>query len=149
MKRALLFDLDETLVIEEPAAVAAFEATAEVATARHAVDVTNGASCLQREKLAASGLGEYFDVTVVSAEFGVGKPDASIFRHALSQLGAGSEHTVMVGDTLSRDVDGALAAGLGAVWVNRSKRSRPADRPALVEVSTLGELQTALSRVAL
>ncbi len=37
MKRALLFDLDDTLVVEEPAAAAAFLATAEVAVARHRV----------------------------------------------------------------------------------------------------------------
>ena len=33
MKRALLFDLDETLMVEEPAAVAAFTATAQFAQA--------------------------------------------------------------------------------------------------------------------
>jgi putative hydrolase of the HAD superfamily len=37
--------------------------------------ITNGASCLQREKLATAGLSEYFDTVIVSAEFGVGKPD--------------------------------------------------------------------------
>ena len=49
--------------------------------------VTNGASCLQREKLAGSGLGDHFDAVVVSGDLGVGKPDASVFRHALSLLG--------------------------------------------------------------
>ena len=39
MDRMLLFDLDETLVVEEPAAVAAFEATAQVAATHHDVDV--------------------------------------------------------------------------------------------------------------
>jgi putative hydrolase of the HAD superfamily len=48
--------------------------------------VTNGASCLQREKLAASGLADHFTAVVVSADIGVGKPDAAIFRHALTQL---------------------------------------------------------------
>ena len=48
--------------------------------------VTNGAACLQREKLTASGLSGYFDVVVVSSEFGVAKPDAAIFGHALAQM---------------------------------------------------------------
>jgi putative hydrolase of the HAD superfamily len=107
--------------------------------------VTNGASCLQREKLKASGLGACFAAVVVSAEVGVGKPDAEPFRHALAQLGCEAADAVMVGDSLSRDVDGALAAGLGAVWLNRSGRVRPADRPDLVEVATLGELPAALA----
>jgi putative hydrolase of the HAD superfamily len=107
--------------------------------------VTNGASCLQREKLAASGLDEHFDVVVVSAEFGTAKPDAAIFQHALSLLGSDAKHAAMVGDSLSRDVDGAIAAGLRGVWINRHARSRPDDRPDLVEVSTLSDLPRRLA----
>jgi putative hydrolase of the HAD superfamily len=110
--------------------------------------VTNGASCLQREKLAASGLDEHFNVVVVSAELGTAKPDATIFQHALSLLGSDAKHAVMVGDSLSRDVYGAIAAGLGGVWLNRHKRSRPDDRTDLVEVSTLSDLSAALESLA-
>jgi putative hydrolase of the HAD superfamily len=110
--------------------------------------ITNGASCLQREKLATAGLDEYFDVVVVSAEFGIGKPHPSIFEHALSLLGSDREHAVMIGDSIARDVDGAIAAGLQAVWVNRSGRPRPADRPGLVEVSTLAGLPAAIGSMA-
>jgi hypothetical protein len=39
VRGALLFDLDETLMVEEPAAVEAFAATALVAAACHDVDV--------------------------------------------------------------------------------------------------------------
>jgi putative hydrolase of the HAD superfamily len=109
--------------------------------------LTNGASCLQREKLAASGLGEYFQVVVVSAEFGVGKPDASIFGHALSLLGCDGAHAVMIGDSLRRDIDGALAAGLSGIWVNRPGDPRPAGRANLLEISSLSELAAVLSRL--
>jgi len=110
--------------------------------------ITNGASCLQREKLSTAGLSEYFDVVIVSAEFGIGKPDPSIFKHALDQLGVTAEWTTMVGDSLTRDVDGAIAAGLQTVWVNRSGSPRPEDRSDLVEISTLIDLPVALSAVA-
>ncbi len=110
--------------------------------------VTNGASCLQREKLAASGLSDYFDVVVVSAEFGVGKPDAAIFRHALSKLGSADARAVMVGDSLSRDIDGAIAAGLGGVWVNRFGKPRPEARSDLVEIATMSDLVPALTQFA-
>ena len=110
--------------------------------------ITNGASCLQREKLATAGLDEYFDVVVVSAEFGVAKPDPSIFAHALSLLGPDPKHAVMIGDSLTRDIDGAMAAGLRGVWVNRTGQPRPADRPDLVEVTTLSELPAVLQSMA-
>jgi putative hydrolase of the HAD superfamily len=110
--------------------------------------ITNGASCLQREKLATAGLDEYFDVVVVSSEFGVGKPHPSIFKHALDQLGVTAEWTTMVGDSLTRDVDGAIAAGLQGVWVNRSGEPRPSDRSDVVEVTTLSDLPAALGSMA-
>jgi FMN phosphatase YigB (HAD superfamily) len=62
----------------------------------------------------------------------------------LSQIGSDAGRAVMVGDSLTRDVDGAIAAGLGAVWVNRFGSPRPTDRPDLIEVSTLGDLPAAL-----
>jgi putative hydrolase of the HAD superfamily len=106
--------------------------------------VTNGAACLQREKLAASGLGAYFAVVVVSADLGVAKPDAAVFEYALSQLGVVAERAVMVGDSIDKDVNGALAAGLGAVWLNREGCAAPANRTDLLAISTLSDLPSAL-----
>jgi putative hydrolase of the HAD superfamily len=104
--------------------------------------VTNGASCLQREKLAASGLEEHFDAVVVSGDLGIGKPEAAIFRHALSLLGA--DEGVMVGDSLDRDVDGARAAGLGAVWINRFGAGP--GRDGVPEIASLAELGAVLGQ---
>jgi putative hydrolase of the HAD superfamily len=103
--------------------------------------VTNGASCLQREKLAASGLADRFDAVVVSGDLGVRKPDASVFRHALSLLGAPADAAVMVGDNLESDIAGARAAGVRAVWINRTGRPRP---EGVTEISTLAELPALL-----
>lgn len=75
------------------------------------------------------------------------KPDPALFEHAVSELGADRDHTVMVGDSIAKDVDGGLAAGLDAVWVNRNGRSAPPDRPDLVEISTLGDLPDVLDKL--
>jgi FMN phosphatase YigB (HAD superfamily) len=50
----------------------------------------------------------------------------------------------MVGDSIVKDVDGALAAGLAAVWVNRDGGAAPPKRTDLVEISTLSDLLSAL-----
>jgi putative hydrolase of the HAD superfamily len=120
------------------------DALAGLAESRPLAVVTNGAGCLQREKLAASGLGGFFQSVVVSADLGTAKPNASVFRHALGQLGVEDGDAVMVGDSIAKDVDGALAAGLGAVWINRNGHSAPADRADVVEISTLSDLSEAL-----
>jgi putative hydrolase of the HAD superfamily len=100
--------------------------------------ITNGASGMQRSKLAAVGLTGAFDPTVVSSEVGVKKPDPGIFEHALVQAGAEPADAWHVGDNPWVDVKGAAAAGLRTVWVNRTGAEQPEDAPrADVEVSSL------------
>ena len=110
--------------------------------------VTNGASCLQREKLTVSGLSCYFDAVVVSSDLGVAKPDAAIFGHTLGQLHLDASCAVMVGDSLERDADGAIAAGLAGVWVNRDGRPRPPGHANVIEISTLSALPSVLPALA-
>jgi len=57
---------------------------------------------------------------VSSSEHGRMKPHASIFEAALRILGVPARNAVMVGDTLSHDIEGALGAGLRAVLLHRS-----------------------------
>lgn len=109
--------------------------------------VTNGAGCLQREKLAASGLSDYFEVVVVSADLGVAKPHPSVFNQALSKLDTDSDHAVMVGDSIAKDMDGALAAGLGAIWLNRDSHTVPPNRSNFVEITTLSDLPDVLNKL--
>jgi putative hydrolase of the HAD superfamily len=106
--------------------------------------VTNGASCLQREKLAASGFERYFDVIAVSGEVGVGKPAAPIYSRTVELLGVPAGAAAMIGDSLERDVVGARAAGLHAVWLNRSGLRPAGPRPPL-EIETLRALPEVLA----
>jgi putative hydrolase of the HAD superfamily len=99
--------------------------------------VTNGASSIQREKLDASRLEPYFDAVVVSGELGTGKPDQTIFHHALEQLAHDGSQAVMVGDSLPRDVEGALAAGLRAVWIGDGDGRPPDGVPVIASVAQL------------
>jgi hypothetical protein len=104
-----------------------------------------GASCLQRDKLASSGLSHYFDVVVVSGDLGVVKPDASIFIDACSRLGVQPADAIMIGDSRTRDIDGALGAGLRAVWLNRSETARAEHGPRYTEISSLTALPALLT----
>jgi len=68
--------------------------------------------------LEEHGLRRYLHHVVDSAVVGVEKPDAAIFRHALSLAGAAPDRTLHVGDLYAVDVVGARAAGLHAVLVD-------------------------------
>ena len=108
--------------------------------------LTNGTPGLQREKIAGSGLAHYFDAVTVAGEVGVGKPDARAFAAALEAAGATPGGTVMVGDSLRRDVQGAQQAGLRAFWLNRNGRDRELDMMPDAEMTSLRELPTLLRR---
>lgn len=88
--------------------------------------LTNGPSELQRRKLRASGLLEEFDAVAITGELGVHKPDPRAFKLALELLGTRADETAMVGDDLTNDVAGAIAAGFAAVvWVERQPGEIP------------------------
>jgi putative hydrolase of the HAD superfamily len=67
-------------------------------------------------------LDDFFDAVVVSHLVGVEKPDPRIFRIAMELLGADPERTIHVGDVPEIDLEGARAAGIDAVLVDRRGR---------------------------
>ena len=82
--------------------------------------VTNGDAREQRAKIERHDLARFFDVIVIEGEFGAGKPDAAVYRTALSTLGVAAGPDVwMAGDHLEFDVAGAQRLGLRAAWVDR------------------------------
>jgi len=81
--------------------------------------LTNGSPDLQKEKLAGvPELAPYFDHIVISGDYGRGKPDPGIFRHALSLLGVEPEDAIMIGDKLTTDILGSSRVGMDNIWIN-------------------------------
>ena len=66
----------------------------------------------------------YFDEIVISGAFGRGKPDPTIFEHALERMGLNKDEAIMVGDNLMTDILGASRAGIKSVWINRHDKER-------------------------
>lgn len=88
--------------------------------------VTNGDADMQRDKIARFDLERLFDVIVIEGEFGVGKPDPRVYRHALEILRSTPETTWMVGDNFEWDVAAPKQLGLRAVWIDRDGEGLPA-----------------------
>ena len=87
--------------------------------------VTNNMTAEQEEKMRTLRLSSLVDELVVSEAIGVSKPDAKIFRVALEWLGVRPEQTVMVGDSWSSDIVGAVGVGIPAVWYNPLRHEVP------------------------
>jgi putative hydrolase of the HAD superfamily len=101
--------------------------------------LTNGPADIQQLKFDATGLADCFDAVVISGEVGVGKPDPAVFALVLDRLGATPETAVMIGDSWERDVLGALAVGMPAVWV-AAGRPPPEERADVTVVESVAEL---------
>ena len=106
--------------------------------------VTNGAPGLQREKIQGANLARCFDTILISGEVGVGKPDCRIFRMALDALSASPSETVMVGDSLTRDILGAQRAGLKGIWLNRLESDAANQVTPDVQITSLSQLHKRL-----
>lgn len=65
------------------------------------------------------GLSRHFQAVVVSAIEETGKPDPEIFLRACARLGVAPEQALHIGDSLAEDYEGARAAGLGALLLDR------------------------------
>src|SRR5262249_46155725 len=62
------------------------------------------------------------DAVLTSYVHGKTKPHETIFRSLLAKLGVEAEESVMVGDAIEDDIEGALAVGMHAVLVDREDR---------------------------
>jgi putative hydrolase of the HAD superfamily len=82
-----------------------------------------------------------FTVAVSSIEHGYMKPHPSIFEAALRGAGVMASESVMVGDSLTHDVDGARRLGMRGVLVSRSGPvAAPPDVPVIVSLRELPPL---------
>ena len=80
--------------------------------------ITNGFQEVQDTKLSLSGMKPFFETLTVSEEVGVKKPDPEFFFYALRKANAKSEESVVIGDEMAVDIDGARAAGIDQVFFN-------------------------------
>ena len=83
--------------------------------------ITNGFQEVQHVKLSNSNIGEYFNLVLTSEEAGVKKPDIAIFNYALNKVKAKNYESIMIGDDLYADIQGASRAGIKGIYFNPEK----------------------------
>ncbi len=109
--------------------------------------LTNGAPDLQREKLLTSGLGKFFQAVAVSGEHDIGKPLPEIFHRLVAELGATPETSVMVGNSLERDIAGARNAGITSVWIRVTGSEEPDNVTPDYTINGLSELPEVIEKI--
>ena len=89
-------------------------------------------------------LGAVIVAAVSSAEHGYLKPHPSIFHEALQRAGVRADASVMVGDSVAHDVEGARGVGMRPVLLHRAEGSAPASAVDVPVIRTLAELPSLL-----
>ena len=84
--------------------------------------ITNGFAEIQENKLNNSYITHYFKTITNSEMAGVKKPNALIFEYALGLAKAKKESSIMIGDCIEADVQGALDVGLDAIFFNGNNK---------------------------
>ena len=103
--------------------------------------VTNGFEKVQTRRAAESGILDYMEDVFVSEKMDSEKPNRKIFDAALRTLGVENrEHVLMVGDSLSSDIQGGVNAGLDTCWYNPDHAENPGKVCPTYEIANLEEL---------
>lgn len=80
--------------------------------------ITNGFAEVQHKKLNNSNISHYFKTITNSELAGAKKPNPIIFEHALKVANAEKNESIMIGDCIDADVNGALDFGIDAIFFN-------------------------------
>lgn len=80
--------------------------------------ITNGFASVQDKKINNASLRGYFNTITNSELAGVKKPNSIIFDYAVNLAQTSKNNCIMIGDCLDADVNGALNAGLDAIFFN-------------------------------
>jgi 2-haloacid dehalogenase len=112
--------------------------------------ITNGLAAVQHGRLARSAIRDDIAALIISEEVGSAKPAPGIFDAAFAAMGDPCKAEVlMIGDSLTSDIQGACDYGIDACWFNPRSQPRPDHVPITYEISRLEELIVLLGKDSL
>ena len=80
---------------------------------------TNGITYIQTGRLKQSGIVPYFKEIFISEQLHTQKPDAVFYEKIGSRIpNFDKNQTLMIGDSLSADIQGGNNAGIDTIWYN-------------------------------
>lgn len=107
--------------------------------------VSNGTVRAQEKKLRLSGLGALMDGVFLSEQLGTEKPDPGFFDQVFAAIApVDKARTMIVGDSLTSDIQGGVNAGIVTCWYNPGGQARPAGMRIDHEITDLHEVYTLL-----
>ena len=110
--------------------------------ANHALYLlTNAVASVQRRRFEGSPIAPFFRGVFISEDIGWGKPSREYFDYVFRSVpGLERDNALVIGDSLSSDIQGANNAGLPCCWFNPRGLPRPGHLRIDYEIRALEEL---------
>lgn len=91
------------------------------------IALTNGLTQVQKRRMEKSPLAPYFKQFFISEEIGIAKPNPSLYEHVFHKLSVlypdfNKADCLMIGDSLTSDIQGGINAGIDTCWVNLNNK---------------------------
>ena len=103
--------------------------------------VTNGVSQTQYSRLEGTDIKKYFQNIFVSEDIGHQKPSKEYFDYCFKNIDKiDLSKTLIIGDSLSSDIQGGINAGIDTCWFNPNHFDKPEAMPINYEIHDLREL---------
>ncbi|MCQ2741999.1 MAG: YjjG family noncanonical pyrimidine nucleotidase [Bacilli bacterium] len=106
---------------------------------------TNGTKIAQKKKIKGSGLDRLLEAVFISDEIGYEKPSIEYFDYVFSYIkdkhgSIDKKDIVIVGDSLTSDIQGGNNAGIATVWYNKEHKENKTDLRIDFEIDDLHQL---------
>ncbi|MFC2672685.1 HAD-IA family hydrolase, partial [Limosilactobacillus vaginalis] len=99
---------------------------------------------VQDQRLKDAKLLQYFDDIFISQVIGLQKPNKEMFDFVLQHINGHRNNTLMIGDSLSSDIQGGINAHLDTVWFNPHSLHNSTRLKPTFEIHRLTELKAIL-----
>lgn len=104
--------------------------------------ITNGIKNVQEGRFSNSPLKPLFKEIFISEAVGAEKPSIEYFRYVEAHVeDYSAEDVLVIGDSLSSDIAGGIAAGLDVCWFNPKGKPAPKEYSIQYTISKLSELE--------
>ena len=106
---------------------------------------SNGVARVQESRLRLAGLDGFFEQRFNSETIGVQKPERGFFQACFAAIdGFAPERALLIGDSLTSDIQGGVNAGIDTCWFNPAGRPLTGPATPRYEIRSLAELTTIL-----
>lgn len=105
---------------------------------------TNGTKTVQTKRIEQAGLWKYFQNVFISQDIGIEKPAIEFFEKCFAQIpGFDPKKAMIVGDSLTSDIQGGINSGMTTCWVNPKGKVATTVKPDY-EIQSLSQLESLL-----